>query len=98
MSRSSTNVHDDVGAALGDHRPHLFDAADRRDRFFERQHDLRRHLFGARAGQPDADVDRGRIAPREQVHAQIHEAEHAQHHQEHDQHEGEDRPLDANFR
>ena len=53
---------------------------------------------GLAPGKPDAHVDRRRVGPREQIDAEVHKAEHAQHNQEHDQHEGEDWPLDADFR
>ena len=89
---------DDVAAAFRHHRAHVFDAADRRDRFFERQNDLRGDLFRTRAGQANAHVDGRGVGAREQIDAQVHEAEYSQDDQEQNQHEGEDGPLDADFR
>ena len=56
MSALQDERDDDVGAAFGDHRAHFVDAADRRDRFFERQNDLRRHFLRARARQSNTHI------------------------------------------
>ena len=98
MSRSSTKVTMMLALPSRHHRAHLVDAADRGDRFFERQDDLRRDFFRTGARQSHAHVHGRRIGAREQIDAEVHEAEHSQNDQEEDQHEGEDRPLDADFR
>jgi hypothetical protein len=88
---------DDVARAFGHHRAQLVNAADRRNRFFQRHDDLRDHLLGAGARQPRIDVDGGRVCPGEQIHAQVEKAEQPHHGEEQDQHEGENRTLDADL-
>ena len=53
---------------------------------------------GLAPGKLNTHVNGGGVGAREQVDAQIHEAEHSHDNQEQDQHEGEDRSLDADFR
>ena len=87
----------DVGRTFRHHRSQLFNATHRRDRLFHRQHHLRDDLFRTRAGETQPDHHGGRVALREQVHAEVHEAEHPHHHHEHDEHESEHGPVYANF-